>query len=164
MRKINVMLLFLLILASLPAIGQDAKPQLTPIPPKPTCTPFFQTGACHDLWTTYNQALAQRNQEELQIYVNRQKELASAAATAPLQQQLASLTSLTADLQARINRLHEQAQSDTAAALVAQSAAHQQGLWEGLEIGVGGIVLLVLVFFGIKRLTRTFTITKKAAA
>jgi hypothetical protein len=85
------------LLLSTVAIAQQT-PQLTEVPPKPTCTLLFQTGSCADLWRNYNQAFARRQQEELQLYVNRQKELASQAATAPLQQQIADLTTLTADL------------------------------------------------------------------
>src|SRR5437899_6494861 len=128
--------------STLVAVGQQT-PQLTVVPPKPTCTLLFRTGSCADLWTNYNQAVARRKQEELQLYVNRQKELASEAATAPLQQQITDLTKLTADQQAQIAKLQKQMQSDAAAALeakqgdaaaavAANSAAHQQGLWQGL--------------------------------
>jgi hypothetical protein len=75
----------------------DAPAQLTQVPPKPTCTIWLSNGACANLWNTYNQALAQRTREEMQIYVNRQKELASAQATAPLERQIVGLTKLTTD-------------------------------------------------------------------
>ena len=59
----------------------EAPLQLTQVPAKPTCTQIFNTGTCADSWRNYKQALAQRQQEELQLYVNRQKELASSQAT-----------------------------------------------------------------------------------
>src|SRR5260221_6997097 len=99
--------LVLLFASSTLAAGQET-PQLTVVPPKPTCTLIFQTGSCADLWRNFNQAVARRQQEEIQLYVNRQKELASQAATAPLQQQIADMTKLSADQQAQISKLHEQ--------------------------------------------------------
>src|SRR5229473_1382086 len=85
----------------------DAPVQLTPVPPKPTCNAnnIFNGQMCADSIRAYNQALAQRQQEEMQLYVNRQKQQASAQATAPLQQQIASLNKLTADQQAQIKTL-----------------------------------------------------------
>jgi len=68
-------------------------------------------------------------------------------ATAPLQQQIASLNNLTADQQAEIKRLHEQMQANLNASLQAKSAAHQEGLQYGLGIGVGTtLVLFALIF------------------
>jgi hypothetical protein len=172
MRHVTAM--FFLLSVSLAAIGQQAV-QLTPVPPKPTCTLLFTTGACADLWRNYNSAVAQRQREEIQQYVNRQKDLASEAATAPLQQQIAGLTKLTADLQAQIDKLQKQMQADAAAALeakqadaataqAAKSTSHQQGLWEGLGIGVGGTLVLIVLILGVRRLTRNFTISKKSQA
>lgn len=138
--------------------------QLTPVPPKPTCTVIFSTGTCADLWRNYNQAVAQRQQEELQLYVNRQKQLASEAATAPLQEQIADLNKLTTELQNQVSKLQKQMQADSAAALEAKAAAHQQGIWLGSAIGVGATLLLLALIFAIKRLTRGFTITRKSAA
>src|SRR5882672_4897685 len=97
-----------LLLSSTLIAGQETPPQqLTVVPPKPTCTHIFQTGSCADLWTNYNQAVARRQQEEIQLYVNRQKELASQAATAPLQQQIADLTILTGGQQGQIRKLQQ---------------------------------------------------------
>lgn len=166
-------LLFLLALG-LSSVAQETV-QFTQVPPKPTCTPFLNTGACADLWRNYNQAYAQRQREELQLYVNRQKELASVAATAPLQQQITDLNKLIADQQDQIKKLQEQMQSDAAAALqsrhaeaagsaVAQSTANRQGLWQGVGIGAGSMVLLLVVIFAVRRLTGAFTITRKSLA
>jgi len=144
------------------ALGQQQTPQLTVVPPKPTCTLIFNTGACADLWRNYNEAVARRQQEEIQLYVNRQKELASQAATAPLQQQIADLTKLNGDQQAQISKLQKQMQSDASAALEARQNAHQQGLWEGVAIGGAGVLILIAVVLGVRRISRSFTITKKS--
>src|SRR6266436_2097115 len=143
------------------AIGQET-PQLTVVPPKPTCTLLFQTGSCADLWRNYNQAVARRQQEEIQLYVNRQKELASQAATAPLQQQIADLTRLSGDQQAQIKKLHEQMQADASAALDARQNAHQQGLLEGVGIGAVGMLVLIALILGVRRISQSFSITKKS--
>jgi hypothetical protein len=97
MRHVTILILFSIGLLSL-AQGTQ---QLTQVPPKPTCTPILTNGACANLWRNYNQALAQRQREELQLYVERQKALASQAASAPLQQQITDLNKLVADQQDR---------------------------------------------------------------
>jgi ElaB/YqjD/DUF883 family membrane-anchored ribosome-binding protein len=174
MRQINATLSVLFLSLALTAVAQDSA-QLTQVPPKPTCTPFLANGACANLWRNYNQALAQRQREELQLYVNRQKELASESATAPLQQQISDLTNLTNDQQAKIKKLQEQMQSDATAALetkqadaaasvAAQSEAHRQGQWEGAGIGAGVVLLLFVLIFVVRKLTGSFTITKKSQA
>ena len=162
MRHTRAVVLVLLTSFALTAQGQQQTPQLTDVPPKPTCTLLFTTGSCADLWRNYNQAVARRQQEEIQLYVNRQKELASQAATAPLQQQIAGLTKLSTDQQAQIGKLHEQMQSDASAALEARQNAHQQGLWEGVGIGVAGVLILIAAILGVRRISGSFTITKKS--
>lgn len=138
--------------------------QLTTVPPKPTCTPLFDTSSCADLWRNYNQAVQQRNEQEMQLYVNRQKELASVQATAPLQTQIADLNKLVADQQATIKGLRNQMQADVNAGLQAKSAAHQEGLQYGLGIGIGATLVLFALIFGIRRLMKNFTVTKKPQA
>src|SRR5258708_28645979 len=160
MRQTRAVSLGLLLSTSV-AIAQQS-PQLKVVPPKPTCTLIFKTGSCADLWRNYNQAVARRQKEEIQLYVNRQKELASEAATAPLQQQIADMTKLSADQQAQISKLHQQMQSDASAALEARQNAHQQGLWEGVPIGGAGVLILIAVILGVRRISRGFTITKKS--
>lgn len=173
----NRLMLAVVFLSTACAVAQDgsAPVQLTPVPPKPTCTLIFNTGSCADLWRNYNQSVQQRAREELQLYVNRQKELASSQATAPLQQQIADLNKLVSDQQDQIKKLQEQMQADSAAALQqtqaastaalqAKSAAHTLGLEEGAGVGVGASVLLFGFIFGIRRLTRNFTVTKKSRA
>ncbi len=159
MRQVRVTALGFLLSSTLAA---QQTPQLTVVPPKPTCTLLFKTGSCADLWTNYNQAVARRQQEEIQLYVNRQKELASQAATAPLQQQIADMTKLSADQQTQISKLHEQMQSDASAAIEARQNVHQQGLWEGIGIGGGGVLVLIAAVLGVRRISRSFTITKRS--
>jgi hypothetical protein len=144
-------------------VAQEPAPaeHLTQVPPKPTCTVILRNGACADLWNAYNRALAQRQREELQLYINRQKDLASQAATAPLQQQISDLNKLTADQQAKIASMQKQMESDAAAALEARqtdtAAAHQQGLTKGLEMGGGGALALFVLIFVVMRVTKSKT-------
>ena len=128
--------------------------QLTQVPPKPTCVIILPNGACANLWRAYNQALAQRTREEFQIYVNRQKELATSQATAPLQQ-------LIDDQQGQIKKLQDQIQTDSAAALQAQTAAHRQGLQYGTGLGAGAVLVLFGLVLGIRKFTQNFSVTKK---
>lgn len=168
--------LFLLVLATSLSFAQGAAPvQLTQVPPKPTCVVILQNGSCADLWRAYNQAFQQRTREELQLYVNRQKELASSQATAPLQQQIADLNKLVTDQQEKIRNLQEQMQSESAsalqqtqaastAALQEKSAAHAAGMEIGAGLGAGGMLVLVGIVFGIRKMTQGFTVTKKEQA
>lgn len=158
MRQISIAL-FVLAIAGV-AIAQDAaQQQLTPVPPKPSCNPnaLFHTVACEDLWKTYNAAIAQRTRQELQLYVNKQKENAASEATAPLEQQIAGLTKLSTDQQDQIKSLQDQMKANSDAALQAKSEAHTQGLEQGAGIGAGGMLLLFGVVFVIKKLTGTRT-------
>jgi flagellar biosynthesis/type III secretory pathway protein FliH len=130
--------------------------QLTQVPPQPTCTQIFNTGTCADLWKNYRQALAQRQREEAQLYINRQKELASAEATAPLQQQIADLHKLVGDQQGQIKKLQdkmqEQIQADAAAAEQGRSVAHSQGMQQGAGIGVAASLVLYGLIFAVRKL------------
>jgi uncharacterized coiled-coil protein SlyX len=93
----------------------------------------------------------------LQLYVNRQKDMAAA----PLQQQIADLNKLVTDQQAQVKQMQEQMQTEAAVALQAKAAAHSQGLEYGAGIGVGVTLVLFAVIFGIKRAMSNFTVTKK---
>src|SRR4029077_5537463 len=132
-----------------------------PVPPRPTCTPLFNSGSCADLWRNYNQALQQHNLQVAQQYITRQKELAATEASAPLQQQIADLNKLVTDQQAQVKKMQEQMQTDATAALQAKSAAPTQGLEYGTGIGVASTLVLFAVIFGIKRAMSNFTVTKK---
>jgi hypothetical protein len=160
MRKFIAVLLFC---GSLAATAQQPITQ-TQVPPKPTCVVILRNGSCADLWNAYNTALAQRQREEIQLYVIRQNQLASAAATAPLEQQIADLNKLSADQQAQLKKLQEQMQADAVAALEAKTASHAEGMQKGIMFGAGGMLLLVLVIFGIRRMSRSFTVVKKSQA
>jgi hypothetical protein len=141
MNKLGLLLVFA---AALSFAQQSATPaQLTQVPPKPTCVPLLRNGSCADLWRNYNDAVAQRTREELQLYVARQKEQATAQATAPLQQQIT-------DQQAEIKKLQEQV-----------IAAHQEGLQYGGGIGAGAMFVLFGLVFGIRKLAQNFSVTKK---
>lgn len=165
--------IFFVLVFGLAALAQNAAPQLTEVPPKPTCHLLFSSGPCFDMWRNYNQALQQRQREELQLYVNRQKELASSQATAPLQQQISDLNKLTADQQEQIKKLNDQIQSDanatiqmqtadSAAVVKATSDARTKGLEQGSGIGAGGMLFLVGVIFGVRKLSGGNSVTKKA--
>jgi hypothetical protein len=137
-------ILFVLVVG-LAAIAQEAapaQPQLTEVPPKPSCNPdaLFHTTACVDLWNAYNQALAERQRQELQLYVSKQKDLAAA----PLLQQIANQ-------QGEIKRL----QAD----LPLEESAYRT---EGVVYGAGGTLVLFGLIFLIRRLASGFTVTKRA--
>jgi hypothetical protein len=158
MKKLGLLLVFA---ASLSFAQQEAAPaQLTPLPPRPTCTIILRNGACADLWRAYNQAVTQRLGEQIKIYAARQAQLASTQATAPLQQQIADLTKLTTDEQTQIKNLQGQMQADAAAALQDKTAAHRQGLEYGSGIGAGAVLVLFGLIFVVGRLTQNFSITR----
>jgi hypothetical protein len=172
MKRIGLLLVFA---ASLSFAQQSAAPaQLTQVPPKPTCNPnsIFDGGTCRDTINAYNQALQQWQREQLQLYVNRQKELASSQATAPLQQQIVNLNKLVTDQQEQIKKLgdqmqaeatadQQQVQANSVAALKAKSDARREGLESGGVIGAGAVTVLFALVFGIKKLTQDFSVTKK---
>lgn len=129
------------------------QPQFTEVPPKPTCNPnalpLFGGGPdCQDRWNLYNQALQKRQNELLQFYVNRQKDLA----TAPLQQQIADLNKLVSDQQSQIKKLNDQMQADAASAIQAKTDAHKSGFQSGIVTGAIAMVVLFGLVFGIRRL------------
>lgn len=142
----------------------DTSIQLTPVPPKPTCTPLFNTGSCADLWRNYNQALQQRQREEIQLYVRRQKDLAATQATAPLQQQIADLNKLITDQQSQIKQIQVQMQADASFAIQQAQAARTKGLEQGTGIGVGATLILFVIVLGIRRLMRTFSVSRRPQA
>lgn len=162
MKKLGLLLVFA---TSLSIAQQETAPvQLTPLPPKPTCVIILKNGACADLWRSYNQAVAQRLAEQIKMYANRQSQLATEQATAPLQQQIADLTKLTSDEQSQIKSLQEQMQTESSAALQAKADAHTAGLELGAGIGASGMLILVGLIFGIKKVTQGFTVVKKEHA
>ena len=93
--------------------------------------------------------------------VSRAEESASSLATGSLQSQIAELNRQVADHGVEINRLQEQIQMETIAGHLASSAAHTQGLWEGISIGVGATLLPLVLLFVVQRLREHSDIVKK---
>ena len=132
-----------------------ASVKLRQVPPRPSCSDSaFSSANCQDRWRLYNQAAHQ--------------------VAAPLQQQIEELNKLAADQQAQIKVLSDQIQADSiaafqakvesATALKAKDVAHTEGLQQGAGICMGAALLLVALIFGIRRLTRKLTVTKKPQA
>ena len=89
--------------------------------------------------------------------------------------QIEDLTKLATDQRAQIKGLSDQIQVDSIAALQAKvdsetavlqakAAAYTKGLQQGAEVGMGTALLLFALIFGIRRLTRRLTVTKKPQA
>jgi hypothetical protein len=132
----------------------SASVRLTQVPPRPSCSDsVFSSASCQDRWRLYNQAAHQ--------------------VSAPLQQQIEELNKLTADQQAQIKVLSDQIQADSTAAfqakvdsataLKAKDVVYTEGLQQGVGIGMGAALPVALIF-GIRRLTRQITVTKKPQA
>ncbi|MGA2964850.1 MAG: hypothetical protein ABSD64_01470 [Terriglobales bacterium] len=157
MKRFSLLLVFAAAISFAQEAGTPPAP-LTPAPTKPTCNPnnLFTGRDCKDKIKAYDQAMQQRQHhaKEVQQFVDRQKDLATAQATAPLQQQIA-------DQQGQIKSLQDQMQADATAALQAKSDAHKRGLWQGTGIGVAASLLGLGLFFGIKRYGLGFTVTRK---
>jgi uncharacterized protein GlcG (DUF336 family) len=143
MKKLGLLLVF----AASFALTQKATTASQPIqlPPKPTCVVILLNGSCAELWRQYNTAV-------LQLYVARQK----ASASAPLQQQIS-------EQQDQIKNLQEQMKAYSTAAVQANAETHTEGMQEGAGLGAGGVLLLIALLFGIRKLTQGFTVTKKNA-
>jgi hypothetical protein len=133
---------------------KSASVRLTQVPPRPSCSDsVFSSASCQDRWRLYNQAAHQ--------------------VSAPLQQQIEELNKLTADQQAQIKVLSDQIQADSTAAfqakvdsataLKAKDVVYTEGLQQGVGIGMGAALPVALIF-GIRRLTRQITVTKKPQA
>ena len=88
-------------------------------------------------------------------------QFAPAQATESMQYQIADLNKQVADHGEQINRLQEQIQMETIAGHLASSAAHTQGLWEGISIGVGATLLPLILLFGIQRLRENSDVVRK---
>jgi hypothetical protein len=134
------------------SFGQSAAPvQLIQVPAKPSCNPSntLDGGTCRDSINAYNQALQQRQQQEIQPYVARQKELASA----PLQQQIA-------DQQGQIKKLQEQVQVDLTTAIQDRAAVHREGFIFGIDLGVGTTLAFFALISGIRKLKQNFSVIK----
>ena len=155
-----MMISLFVVAVQLTAIAQSAapaQPQGIEIPPKPTCNPnnVFMGSDCQDRINLYNHAL--RLQQELQLYIDRQKALASAQAAAAQQNTDSSkfsndMKKLADEEQVQIEKLQAQMQFDSAL-LQAKSAAHKLGLEQGAGVGAGAMLFL-FVLLGIRKLLR----------
>jgi hypothetical protein len=161
-KRLAAVVVFGSLFCSVATLGQV---QLPPVPTRPPCTQLFKTGPCADSWRDYHVAVSQWNE----LYIKRQQELAASQASAPLQQQIATLNKLNTDLkkladdeQQQNTLMQQQMQADAATSLQAKSAAHIQGLQQGTGIGVGASLVLFGLVCGIGRLVRGFTVTKKS--
>lgn len=149
----HVMISLFVLAVQLPAIAQSAAPALAQgiqIPPKPTCDPnnVFTGSDCQDRINLYNHAASL--QRELQLYIDRQKALASAQAATPQPNTDPSkfsndMKKLADDEQVQIDKLQAQMQFDSAL-LQAKAAAHKLGLEQGVGIGAGAMILLTVIF------------------
>jgi hypothetical protein len=106
--------------------------QLTPLPAKPSCIPFYNGSRCDIAIKNYNQAVQQRNRERLQ--------------------------------QDRIQNLRQQLQAQNTAAPIAEVKAQAAGVQQGAMLGFGAALVLFAIFFGVKKLFKSFGITKKLQA
>ncbi len=131
---------------------EEAPVQLTQVPPKPVCNPnnIFTGTDCQDRINLYNQAVAQRTKEELQFYVNKQKDIATQQAVAPLRQQ--------------ITDLNNKILSDAGTAAQEKFAAYNSGMNHGLGYGVGASLILYGIIFAVRRLRRSSPQPKASAA
>lgn len=109
---------------------------ITPLPAKPRCIPFYNGSPCDVAIKNYNQAVQQRNREQIQLYVN-QHALVTDEATASLQQQIP---------------------------LAAEARASAEGVHQGAMFGFGAALALFAVSYGIKKLFKNFNIRKKPRA
>jgi len=79
-----------------------------------------------------------------------------------LQQNLEVAAGVRQQMQADASAALEARKSDSLAAIEARQNAHQQGLWEGVAIGGAGVLVLIAVILGVRRVSRNFAITKKS--
>jgi hypothetical protein len=106
--------------------------QLTPLPAKPSCIPFYNGSRCDVAINNYNQAVQQRNRDLLQ--------------------------------QERIQNLQQQLQAQNSAAPLAEVKAQAEGVQQGAMLGFGAALVLFAIFFGVKKLLKSFSIKKKPQA
>jgi hypothetical protein len=108
--------------------------RVTFLPAKPSCIPFYNGSPCDVAIKNYNQAVQQRNREQIQLYVH-QHALVTDEATAPVQQ-----------------------------ILLADAKASAEGVHQGAMFGFGAALVLFAVSYGIKKLFKTVNIRKKPQA
>jgi len=114
---------------------------IPPVPAKPGCLVWFAGDPCDQLIQQYNQAIAQRQQQEWQIQ-----------ATAALEKQLAGEQKQIADQQAQIQALQLKLVSQTSESRQAQ--ARNQAFVDGLGAVIGAGLAFLITVVGFRRLTR----------
>jgi hypothetical protein len=124
-------------------------PQLpvTSLPQRPACLVRYAGDACDELMQQYNQAVAQRQQQEWETSV-----------AAPLRRQIADQQRQIADQQNQIKTLQLKIESQTTAAL--QSEARNRAALDviGAALGVG--MAFFMAFASFRRLARNSTAPK----
>jgi hypothetical protein len=151
---------------------QSAPIQRTQVPPKPTCTPKFNTGSCSDLWKNYNQAvqrsalnkLTTDQQQAQQAQIKKLNDQIQADATAALQAKSDYASALVQAKSDYASALVQAKSSYAIAVVQAKTAAHTQGLREGAGVGLGVTLVVFALRLGLKTLVRNFTATKKPKA
>jgi hypothetical protein len=120
---------------------QVAQLPTPPLPAKPGCLVWFAGDPCDQLIQQYNQAIAQRQQQEWQTQ-----------ATATLDKQIAGQQKQITDQQTQIQALQLKLNSQTTESLQAQARNHAFVDGMGAVIGAGLAFLVTVV--GFRRLTR----------
>lgn len=120
---------------------QAAELPIPPAPATPGCLVWFAGDPCDQLIQQYNQAIAQRQQQEWQIQ-----------ATAALQKQLAGQQKQIADQRTQIQALQLKLDSQTDESL--QSQARNQAFVDGMGAVIGAGLAFLVTVVGFRRLTR----------
>jgi hypothetical protein len=120
---------------------QAAQLPIPPVPAKPGCLVWFAGDPCDQLIQQYNQAIAQRQQQEWQIQ-----------ATAALERQLAGQRKQIADQQTQIQALQVKLDSQTTESMQAQ--ARNQAFVDGMGAVIGAGLAFLVTVVGFRRLTR----------
>jgi len=120
---------------------QAAQFPIPPVPAKPGCLVWFAGDPCDQLIQQYNQAIAQRQQQEWQTQ-----------ATATLDKQIAGQQKQIADQQDQIQALQLKLTSQTTDSLQAQ--ARNQAFVDGMGAVIGAGLAFLVTVVGFRRLTR----------
>ena len=117
---------------------------IPPVPAKPACVVWFAGDPCDQLIQQYNQAIAQRQQQEWQL-----------KATAALEKQLATQQKQIDNQQTQIRALQARLDSQTTESLQAQ--ARNQAFVDGIGAVIGAGLAFLVTVAGFRRLTRNST-------
>ena len=121
---------------------QVAQLPAPPAPAKPGCLVWFAGDPCDQLIQQYNQAIAQRQQQEWQIQ-----------ATATLDKQIAGQQKQITAQQDQIQALQMKLNSQTTESLQAQ--ARNQAFVDGMGAVIGAGLAFLVTVVGFRRLTRS---------